>query len=178
MNFDDLAFLSLKAIRTEPSGKRTFEPEGKRRLIEACLQPGMSISGMALKAGINVNSSPSGSSVAQTAISSLRNAATRTTAGIHAGTSDRQPGTTYAAAARLSALIGVAVTTVGASTQWREGGIGMYRARCCFGSSDDCGPRSALMFRLDADSRVYRHRELIDFRAGMNSLVTLVEKTM
>ena len=34
------------------------------------------------------------------------------------------------------------------------------------------------MFRLDADLRVYLHREPIDFRAGMNSLVTLVEQAM
>ena len=34
------------------------------------------------------------------------------------------------------------------------------------------------MFRLDADLRVYLHREPIDFRAGMNSLVTLVEQSM
>jgi transposase len=34
------------------------------------------------------------------------------------------------------------------------------------------------MFRLDAHLRVYLHREPIDFRAGMNSLVTLVEQTM
>lgn len=55
MNSDDLAFLPLKVIRTGPGGKRTFEPDGKRRLIQACLQPGVSISGMALKAGINAN---------------------------------------------------------------------------------------------------------------------------
>jgi len=55
MKFDDLAFLPLKVIRTGPGGKRTFEPDGKRRLMEACLQPGMSISGMALKAGINAH---------------------------------------------------------------------------------------------------------------------------
>jgi transposase len=55
MNSDDLAFLPLKVIRTGPGGKRTFEPDGKRRLIEACLPPGVSISGMALKAGINAN---------------------------------------------------------------------------------------------------------------------------
>jgi transposase len=34
------------------------------------------------------------------------------------------------------------------------------------------------MFRLDANLRVYLHREPIDFRAGMNSLVTLVEQSM
>jgi len=55
MTSNDLAFLPLKVIRTGPGGKRTFEPGGKQRLIEACLQPGISISGMALKAGINAN---------------------------------------------------------------------------------------------------------------------------
>jgi len=46
-NSGDLAFLPLKVIRTGAGGKR--------RLIQACLQPGVSISGMALKAGINAN---------------------------------------------------------------------------------------------------------------------------
>ncbi|CAJ0785294.1 IS66 family insertion sequence element accessory protein TnpB [Ralstonia chuxiongensis] len=34
------------------------------------------------------------------------------------------------------------------------------------------------MFRLDADLQVYLHREPIDFRAGINNLVTLVEQSM
>ncbi|TCG03072.1 hypothetical protein BZM27_51205 [Paraburkholderia steynii] len=34
------------------------------------------------------------------------------------------------------------------------------------------------MFRLDADLRIYLHREPIDFRGGINSLVTLVERSM
>lgn len=34
------------------------------------------------------------------------------------------------------------------------------------------------MFRFDVALRVYLHREPIDFRAGMNSLVTLVEQSM
>jgi transposase len=34
------------------------------------------------------------------------------------------------------------------------------------------------MFRLAADLRVYLHREPIDFRAGINSLATLVEQSM
>lgn len=34
------------------------------------------------------------------------------------------------------------------------------------------------MFRLDADLRVYLHREAIDFRFGMNSLITLVTQEM
>lgn len=31
------------------------------------------------------------------------------------------------------------------------------------------------MFRFEADLKVFLHREPIDFRAGINSLVTLVE---
>ncbi|MEC5409610.1 IS66 family insertion sequence element accessory protein TnpB [Paraburkholderia sp. MPAMCS5] len=34
------------------------------------------------------------------------------------------------------------------------------------------------MFRFDADLQIYLHREPIDFRAGINSLVTLVEQSM
>ncbi|WP_334037660.1 IS66 family insertion sequence element accessory protein TnpB [Burkholderia gladioli] len=34
------------------------------------------------------------------------------------------------------------------------------------------------MFRFDADLRVYLHREPIDFRAGLNTLVTMVEHAM
>jgi transposase len=35
-----------------------------------------------------------------------------------------------------------------------------------------------MMFRLEADLRVYLHRDAIDFRAGINSLVMLVEQSM
>lgn len=55
MTDDDLSFLPLKVTKVGPRGKRTFDPDGKRRLIAACRLPGVSISGMALKAGINVN---------------------------------------------------------------------------------------------------------------------------
>lgn len=34
------------------------------------------------------------------------------------------------------------------------------------------------MSRFDADLQVYLHREPIDFRAGLNTLVTLVEQSM
>ncbi|MGF6652484.1 transposase [Paraburkholderia youngii] len=34
------------------------------------------------------------------------------------------------------------------------------------------------MFRFDTELRVYLHREPIDFRAGINSLVNLVEQSM
>lgn len=55
MTDDDLSFLPLKVSRVGPTGKRTFDPHGKRRLIEACRCPGVSISGLALKAGVNAN---------------------------------------------------------------------------------------------------------------------------
>ena len=55
MSFDDFTFLPLKVIRTGPGSKRTFDRIGKQMLVEACLVPGVSISGMALKAGINAN---------------------------------------------------------------------------------------------------------------------------
>lgn len=34
------------------------------------------------------------------------------------------------------------------------------------------------MFRFEADLAVFLHREPIDFRAGINSLVALVEQSM
>jgi IS66 Orf2 like protein len=34
------------------------------------------------------------------------------------------------------------------------------------------------MFRFEADLKVFLHREPIDFRAGINSLVMLVEQSM
>ena len=34
------------------------------------------------------------------------------------------------------------------------------------------------MFRFDDDLRIYLHREPIDFRCGLNTLVTLLEQSM
>ncbi|WP_080406941.1 IS66-like element accessory protein TnpA [Burkholderia ubonensis] len=55
MNEDDLAFVPLKVTHIDRGGRRVFDPEDKRRLIEACRRPGVSVSGMALKAGVNAN---------------------------------------------------------------------------------------------------------------------------
>lgn len=55
MTDDDLSFLPLKATKVGATGKRTFDTDSKRRLIQACRRPGVSISGMALKAGVNAN---------------------------------------------------------------------------------------------------------------------------
>jgi transposase len=55
MSQDELTFFPLRVIRVGVGGKRSFDPVGKQRLIEACLQPGASLSGLALKAGVNAN---------------------------------------------------------------------------------------------------------------------------
>ena len=36
-------------------GRNTYEPSAKQRLIDACLEPGVSVSGMALAHGLNTN---------------------------------------------------------------------------------------------------------------------------
>ncbi|RQR44861.1 transposase [Burkholderia sp. Bp9126] len=48
-------FLPLKVTHIDRGGRWVFDPEDKRRLIEACRRPGVSVSGMALKAGVNAN---------------------------------------------------------------------------------------------------------------------------
>ena len=55
MTDDDLTFLPLRVTRVGVGGKRSFDPMGKQRLVDACLQPGASLSGLALKAGVNAN---------------------------------------------------------------------------------------------------------------------------
>ncbi|MGF6508295.1 IS66-like element accessory protein TnpA [Paraburkholderia sp. 32] len=55
MTENDLTFLPLRVTRVGVGGKRSFHPSDKRRLVDACLQPGASLSGLALKAGVNAN---------------------------------------------------------------------------------------------------------------------------
>ena len=55
MTHDDLTFLPLRVTRVGVGGKRSFDPADKQRLIDACLQPDASLSGLALKAGVNAN---------------------------------------------------------------------------------------------------------------------------
>ncbi len=45
----------LRVIRIRSNGKRDFDRRDKRQLVEACLRPGVSVAGMALKVGINTN---------------------------------------------------------------------------------------------------------------------------
>ncbi|WP_157638458.1 transposase [Burkholderia ubonensis] len=37
------------------AAREEFDPEDKRRLIEVCRRPGVAVSGMALKAGVNAH---------------------------------------------------------------------------------------------------------------------------
>ena len=55
MNDQDSDFLPLRVIRTCSDGKHRYDPEGKRRLIEACRRPGASLAGLARRADINAN---------------------------------------------------------------------------------------------------------------------------
>jgi transposase len=49
----DTAPLAVTVVGRD--GKRRYDSQSKRRLIEACLQPGVSVAGLALKAGVNAN---------------------------------------------------------------------------------------------------------------------------
>jgi transposase len=45
----------LRVRRVGRDGRRGYDPESKARLVAACLEPGISISGLALAHGINAN---------------------------------------------------------------------------------------------------------------------------
>ncbi|GAB3629709.1 transposase [Pandoraea terrae] len=49
----DTAYLAVTLVGRD--GKRRYDSQSKRRLVEACLQPGVSVAGLALKAGVNAN---------------------------------------------------------------------------------------------------------------------------
>ncbi len=50
-----LEFLPLRVVSVGANGKRRFDPQGKQKLIAACLEPGVSVASMALKAHVNAN---------------------------------------------------------------------------------------------------------------------------
>jgi transposase len=45
----------LRVRRVGRDGRRRYDPESKARLVAACLEPGVSISGLALAHGVNAN---------------------------------------------------------------------------------------------------------------------------
>jgi transposase len=49
------SFTPLPIIGIDRGGKRRYDPRAKRALIQACLEPGISLAGLALAHGVNAN---------------------------------------------------------------------------------------------------------------------------
>jgi transposase len=47
--------LRLEVVGVLRNGRRRYDPASKQRLVEACLQPGVSLAGVALRHGVNAN---------------------------------------------------------------------------------------------------------------------------
>jgi transposase len=47
--------LRVEAVGVLRNSRRRYDPATKRRLVEACLQPGVSLAGVALRHGVNAN---------------------------------------------------------------------------------------------------------------------------
>ena len=47
--------LRLEVVGVLRNGRRRYDPASKRRLVEACLQPGVSLAGVAMRHGVNAN---------------------------------------------------------------------------------------------------------------------------
>ena len=47
--------LRLEVVGVLRNGRRRYDPASKRRLVEACLQPGVSLAGVAMQHGVNAN---------------------------------------------------------------------------------------------------------------------------
>jgi transposase len=52
---DPLIPSRLEVVGVLRNGRRRYDPASKRRLVEACLQPGVSLAGVALRHGVNAN---------------------------------------------------------------------------------------------------------------------------
>lgn len=49
------SFTPLPITGIDRGGKRRYDPQAKRKLIDACLEPGISLAGLALAHGVNAN---------------------------------------------------------------------------------------------------------------------------
>jgi transposase len=47
--------LRLEVVGVLRNGRRRYDPASKRRLVEACVQPGVSLAGVAMQHGVNAN---------------------------------------------------------------------------------------------------------------------------
>lgn len=52
---NDTVPLSARVTKVASNGRKRYDPQAKRALIQACLQPGVSVAAMALRNGINAN---------------------------------------------------------------------------------------------------------------------------
>ncbi|GAA7764265.1 hypothetical protein RN01_07310 [Cupriavidus sp. SHE] len=55
MDTGDFDFLPLQVTHVGKNGKRSYDRNGKRRLIAACLEPNVSVASMAMRAQVNAN---------------------------------------------------------------------------------------------------------------------------
>jgi transposase len=188
MTEDDLTFLPLRVTRIGVGGKRSFDPADKQRLIDACLQSGASLSGLALKAGVNANqlrkwvrpreqsTTPTRDDIAVGSSAFVPVVAIDDPAPLLAASpaarSMPEPERSrlpprVAPAARLSAQLPNGVTL--------ELECSGHDAALVTAMIAALG---ALMFRFEADLKVFLHREPIDFRAGINEPYTWLKDTL
>ena len=55
MEMAPMGSYGLKVVRVTSNGRRYYDPAGKARLVEACLEPGISLARLALEHGVNAN---------------------------------------------------------------------------------------------------------------------------
>lgn len=55
MEMAPMGSYGLKVVRVTSNGRRYYDPAGKARLVEACLEPGISVARLALEHGVNAN---------------------------------------------------------------------------------------------------------------------------
>jgi transposase len=55
MDDDEFDFLPLRVTNVGGNGKRSYDRKAKRKLIEACLEAGVSVASMAIRAQVNTN---------------------------------------------------------------------------------------------------------------------------
>lgn len=55
MEMAPMGSYGLEVVRVTSNGRRYYDPAGKARLVEACLEPGISVARLALEHGLNAN---------------------------------------------------------------------------------------------------------------------------
>ena len=55
MEMASMGSYGLEVVRVTSNGRRYYDPAGKARLVEACLEPGISVARLALEHGLNAN---------------------------------------------------------------------------------------------------------------------------